>query len=91
MATQAISIPAAEQLMHMGDGLILHQALYAAAKLGIADLLASGPRSTAELAAELQVNQDALFRLLRFLVGQEIFEQRANCIFAPKFAFSLPT
>jgi len=48
MATQAISIPAAEQLMHMGDGLILHQALYAAAKLGIADLLASGARSTAE-------------------------------------------
>jgi len=82
MATQAISIPAAEQLMHMGDGLILHQALYAAAKLGIADLLASGARSTAELAAELHVNQDALFRLLRFLVGQEIFEQSANCIFA---------
>lgn len=82
MATQAVSISTAAQLMHMGDGLVLHQALYAAAKLGIADLLASGPRSSTELAADLQVNEDALFRLLRFLVGQGIFEQDATRVFA---------
>ncbi len=35
------------------------------ARLGIADRLAGGPRSAAELAAELGLDADALFRLLR--------------------------
>ena len=81
MATQAVSISTAAQLMHMGEGLVLHQALYAAAKLGIADLLASGPRSSIELASDLQVNEEALFRLLRFLAGQGVFEQSATRVF----------
>jgi hypothetical protein len=35
------------------------------ARLGIADRLAGGPRTAAELAAELHLDMDALFRLLR--------------------------
>ena len=37
----------------------------AAAKLGVADRLEGNWRSTAELARELKVNEDALYRTLR--------------------------
>jgi hypothetical protein len=55
--------------------LIIHQALHAAAKLGVADLLERGPRTTAELATELKVNEEALYRTLRALAGQKVFEE----------------
>jgi len=64
-------------LLRMTDGLVLHQALFAAAKLGIADLLNEGVRSTSELAARLRVNHDALYRTLRFLAGQGVFHETA--------------
>ncbi|MDQ2840368.1 MAG: ArsR family transcriptional regulator, partial [Acidobacteriota bacterium] len=46
------------------------QALYAAAKLGVADLLRDGPRTAAEIACELQVNETALYRVLRALASE---------------------
>jgi SAM-dependent methyltransferase len=61
----------------MTDGLVVHQALFAAAKLGIADLLNEGARSTADVAARLHVNDDALYRTLRFLAGQGVFYETA--------------
>src|SRR5262249_50641837 len=57
------------------EGFILHQALAAVAKLGVADLLESSPRATDDLARELKVNAAALFRILRMLAGHEIFEE----------------
>jgi len=66
----------------MTEGLIIHQSLCAAAKLGIADLLKDGPRSTAHLAATLRVNDDALYRTLRFLAGQGVFHETATRSFA---------
>src|SRR5215831_17887314 len=65
------------QLLRMTDGLILHQALYAVAKLGVADLLRDCNRSTSDLAEALRVNEDALYRALRFLAGQGIFCETA--------------
>jgi hypothetical protein len=65
------------QLLRASEGLITHQALYAAAKLGLADLLSGGPRSSAELAQQLQVNEPALYRLLRGLVSQGVFQETA--------------
>jgi hypothetical protein len=62
-------------LLRMTDGLVVHQALCAVATLGIADLLHSGERSAAALAATLHVNEDALYRALRFLAGQGIFRE----------------
>ena len=67
------SLPLA--LLRMTDGLVVHQALCAAATLGIADLLTDGERSAAELASTLRVNDDALYRTLRFLSGHGVFRE----------------
>ena len=79
MATQSTSTATALDLLRMTDGVVVHQALAAAAKLGIADLLKEGARSAADLAGTLQVNNDALYRTLRFLAGQGVF-----CEIAPR-------
>jgi hypothetical protein len=54
-------------------GFMVSQAVYVAAKLGIADLVADGPRPTAELADSAGVDADALYRVLRLLAGYGIF------------------
>ena len=65
-------------LLRLTDGLVVHQALCAAATLGVADLLSGGDRSAAELASTLHVNEDALYRALRFLSGQGVFREIAS-------------
>ena len=69
----APSLPLA--LLRMTDGLVVHQALCAAATLGIADLVSDCERSAAEIASTLRVNEDALYRMLRFLSGQGVFRE----------------
>lgn len=54
------------------------QALYVAAKLGVADLLAEGPADAEALARRLGVQPGPLFRLLRFLAGHGFFTQDAS-------------
>ena len=71
LATQATPLA----LLRMTDGLVVHQTLCAAATLGIADLLTAGERSSAELASALHLNEDALYRALRFLSGQGVFRE----------------
>src|ERR1700720_4562684 len=75
MAAQPAKSTALTQLLQARSGLIVHQALYAAAKLGVADLLERGVNTSAKLASELKVNEDALYRLLRALASQGIFEE----------------
>ena len=82
MGTQTTGTGTAVQLLRMTDGLIVHHSLCTAAKLGIADLLKNGARPSAELAAALQVNNDALYRTLRFLAGQGVFHETAPRTFA---------
>ena len=84
MTQQAPSNPLPPILLRARDGLILHQTLYAAAKLGIADQLEQGWRSAAELAQQLEVNEDALYRTLRLLASQGIFEENASRCFRNK-------
>ena len=80
MTQQAPSNPLPPILVRARDGLILHQTLYVAAKLGVADRLDGSWRSAAELARELEVNEDALYRTLRLLASQGIFEENdARC------------
>ncbi|PYT84086.1 MAG: hypothetical protein DMG40_01995 [Acidobacteria bacterium] len=62
MTAQAASSITSAPLLQARNNLILHQALYAAAKLGVADLLNGGVCTTAELAGELKVNEEALYR-----------------------------
>lgn len=51
------------------------QAVYAAAKFGIADLLKDGPRSVEQLAETTSTNAGALYRLLRALASIGIFAE----------------
>ena len=64
-------------LTQMAFGALLTQALYVAARLGIADLLAGGPRAVAELAAETETHERSLYRVLRSLAGAGVFAEVA--------------
>jgi SAM-dependent methyltransferase len=82
MTPQVATATTPSQLLRVRDGLIVHQALYAAAKLGVADLLQDGPRTAADLAGQLEVNESALHRVLRALASQGIFEESSPRTFA---------
>ena len=62
-----------QQLDGMITGYWISQAIYAAAKFGIADHLKDGPKSVDELAEATSTNADALYRLLRALASKGIF------------------
>jgi hypothetical protein len=64
-------------LTKMAFGAVVTQALYVAARLGIADLLAAGPRPVAELAAETGTHERSLYRVLRSLAGSGVFAEVA--------------
>ena len=57
------------QLIQMGVAIWQARAVYAAAELGLADLLSDGPRTTDELAAATQTHPPSLYRLLRGLAS----------------------
>jgi hypothetical protein len=64
------------------SGYQVSMALHVAATLGIADLLADGPRSSDELAAQVDADPDALYRLLRALARIGVFEEQPDRTFA---------
>ena len=64
-----------EQLARIITGYWKSQAIYAAAKLGIADLLKSGPLSVEHMAQRVSADPDALYRLLRALASIGIFAE----------------
>ena len=53
------------------------RALYVAAHLGVADILAGGPMTSGEIAAAASVDAASLRRLLRALVAFGVFEEEA--------------
>lgn len=63
------SNPAPPALFQLATGYWISQAVYVAAKLGIADLLADGPLSSAELAITTGTDARSLFRVLRALAA----------------------
>ena len=67
--------PLESPLLQLTIGSWISQAIYVAAKLGIADLLASGTKSNDELAASAGASPRELYRLLRFLAGAGIFAE----------------
>ena len=67
-----------QQLDRMITGYWTSQAIYAAAKFGIADHLEDGPRTVAELANASATNADALYRLLRALASVGIFAEEES-------------
>ena len=71
-----------DQLRRMINGYQLTQAIYVVAKLKLADLLAGGPRSADDLAAETSMDPASLYRLMRALASQNIFEELPDRRFA---------
>jgi len=67
--------PPHAQLIHMGTGYWVSAIVYAAAKLGVADLLAAGPKSAAELAGPAGVHAPSLHRLMRTLASLGILTE----------------
>jgi SAM-dependent methyltransferase len=67
-------------LSEMLGGYRLTQMLYVVATLGVAEVLASAPRSADEIAARVGAHPGSLFRLLRTLAGLGVFsEDPAGC------------
>lgn len=88
MATQIVEIPAPVQapppavfLTELAFGMKMTQALYVAAKLGIADLLSAGPRHVSHLAAVTETSERSLYRVLRSLAAVGIFRETDPKVF----------
>src|SRR5688572_30688400 len=76
MSTQT-STPG-EDLLHLFLGLRISQGIYVAAELGIADLLFGGPRSAAELATLTNSHAPSLYRMLRLLASEGVFQETTD-------------
>jgi hypothetical protein len=72
-----------QQISAMLVGHWTARAVYVAAKLGLADLLASGPRTAADLAEATGTHRRSLYRLLRALASVGVFQE------GPEQRFSL--
>src|SRR5215831_3850623 len=73
--------PADVQVLQMALAPFTTQALYVAAKLDIADLLADGPRTAAELAGATGTDERSLYRILRALASAGVFSETESRIF----------
>ena len=67
---------AAAKLLRLIWGIHISRAVYAAAELGIADLLAKGPVSTEELARVTCTHEPSLYRVLRLLAALGVFDEQ---------------
>jgi len=69
-------------LMQMCSGYMISAALYPVTKLGIAELVADGPKTISELARETGANEDGLYRVLRALGCVGLFAEVSPRTFA---------
>lgn len=68
-------VPPPFRLIEMGSAYWQSRALYVAAELGVADTLGDAEKGTAQIAAELELHEDHLCRLLRMLTSLGVFEE----------------
>lgn len=69
------------RLLQIGSAFWLSRALYVATKLGLADELDDGEKSTTEIAQALQLHEEHLYRLMRMLAANGIFAETAHRVF----------
>jgi O-methyltransferase domain/Dimerisation domain len=74
-------VPAEAVIIQLAFGALLSQALYVAAKLGIADLVEDKPLPIKELAAKTESNERALYRVLRSLSSVGVFQETDPGVF----------
>jgi len=72
----------ADIIRRMAGGFAATQVLNTAAKLAVAEHLASGPRSSATLSRTLDVHPQALYRFLRLMVVLQLLTEEADGSFA---------
>ena len=82
---RAEAAPPHAQLIQMGMGYWVSRIVYAAAKLGLADHLAGGPKSAAELAGPTRTHAPSLHRLMRTLASLGILSEDVNHRFGLTF------
>jgi ubiquinone/menaquinone biosynthesis C-methylase UbiE len=76
----ATDVPPQKAMQQMSLGYRVSRSIYAAAKLGIADLLKDGSKSCSELASSVGVDALRLYRLMRALASVGVFaEQEPGC------------
>ena len=73
----APATPPPVALLQMMTGYWVSQAIYVAAKLGVADLLADGPVGCEDLAAATNSHAPSLYRVLRALASVGVFTEAA--------------
>jgi hypothetical protein len=73
--------PSSAALLRLINGYQVSQAIHAAAALGIADELADGSRTVAELASLTSTHAGALHRLLRALAAVEVLHEKPDGTF----------
>jgi hypothetical protein len=71
-----VGAPPQWRLAHLMDGYLTTQLLYVAAKLGIADLLAAGPRTGPAIAEAVGADPGLLGRALRGLVLEDVLAEQ---------------
>jgi ubiquinone/menaquinone biosynthesis C-methylase UbiE len=77
----AASAPPEAVLTQMITGSLGSQAVYVAAKLGIADLLEDGPKAVDELARQADADAPSLYRVLRALASFGVFAEQGERVF----------
>ena len=82
MSQAVIQNQSSQQLAKQLAGGWIAQAIYVAAELGIADLLAGGPQTVAVLAEQTGTHSDALYRVLRALASMGLFTEEMEGCFA---------
>lgn len=70
--------PAAEQMLQIISGFWTSRAVYVIAKLGIPDMLKSGPKTADDLASATNMHGPSLFRLLRALSSVGVLSAEGN-------------
>jgi hypothetical protein len=71
--TSAGSVTEPPPLFQMASGYWISQAIYVAAKLGIADILKDGPKSSSEIALATRADENSISRLMRALCAVGVF------------------
>ncbi len=64
-----------QRLRRLIDGYVMTQLLYVATKLGVAQALADGPRTGAEVAEAVRADPAALTRVLRGLALEDVVSE----------------
>lgn len=77
-----LEMPPEAQLMQMVGACFISQAIYVAAKLGVADYLAEKPQTVKYLAEKTGTHERSLYRILRSLAGAGAFREVEPKVFA---------